>query len=104
MAGETAVYVGSAAVEIVIVTMGTTQPMKAYKTSAIGTECIVFAESRGAARHATVLSANDAGYKITYKDVDFARRAPELDSVAIEKGLKPGKCYAPSFIKPGFHV
>ena len=53
--------------------------LKAYRTKAIGTESIVFAENRGQARYSTVRSANEAGYCITFSDVEFAVREPKYD-------------------------
>jgi len=71
--------------------------IRAFKTKAIGTTSIVFAESAGKARTATVRSANDAGYKISYPDVTV-HRSPEFDCRKWKDGgniLPPNCCYKP---------
>ena len=70
--------------------------LKAFRVSALGTKCIVFAEDRGQARRATVTGAKDAGYDCTYSDVSYARRAPEFDDKMGK--LKPRFCYSEEFI------
>jgi hypothetical protein len=62
---------------------------KAYETMAIGTKSIVFARTRAQARYFTVRAANDAGYKITFMDVQYARRRKEYDGMR-----QYGKCVA----------
>ena len=70
------------------------KPVKAYRTRALGVDCVVFAKSRGAARYATFRAANDAGYDIGFGDVEFCRRDELLDS---QRGASHhvGTCYKP---------
>ena len=51
---------------------------RAWRTTAMGLECITFAESAGRARTNTVRAAQDAGYSVRYPDVRVIR-APEYD-------------------------
>jgi len=71
--------------------------LKAYRTMALGIECIVFAENRGQAKHATVSCANEAGFDCDYSDLHSAKRAPEYDGRMGK--LKPKICYGEAQIK-----
>ena len=70
--------------------------MKAYKTYAAGGTCIVFAETAGKARSATVKAANDASYNIKFYDVTV-KRSYENDAATHAFGvpIKPHICYRP---------
>jgi hypothetical protein len=66
----------------------------AFRTEAIGTTCIVFAERAGQARAATVRAAVDAGYRVTFADVR-CRRAKDYDGQTAADGrpIKTNHCY-----------
>jgi len=53
---------------------------------------IVYAKTRAKAKHATVASANEAGYEISYRDIQYARRAKDMDGKMVGT-LKPNVCY-----------
>jgi hypothetical protein len=66
--------------------------IRAFRTTVMGTNFIVFTRSRGAARYATVRAANDAGYNIGFHDVTSAKREPALDG---KRGSRQvGRCYS----------
>jgi len=67
--------------------------LKAYETKAMDLISIVYAESRAKAKHATISSANEAGWELDYSDIQYARRASELDDM-LPKHLKPMACYS----------
>jgi len=52
--------------------------IRAFRTIAIGTVSIVFAENAGKARYSTYLAANDAGYDVKFPDITV-HRANEFD-------------------------
>lgn len=60
----------------------------AFRTSCCDVVSVVFATSRGRARQATMLSANDAGYRVSFTDVRV-RRAPEFDRREMLHGTVP---------------
>ena len=75
--------------------------IRAFKTKAIGTTSIVFSQSAGRARYITFLSANDAGYKITFADIKV-NRSPEYDIMEPKHkhfGVGANRCYKPEDLK-----
>lgn len=70
--------------------------MVAWRTRLIGIKCIVFAETRSKARAATVRSAIDAGYNVTFLSPVSVRRAPGLDRFALSH--KPYECLGEQYI------
>lgn len=71
--------------------------MKAWRTEALGVTSVVFAITRGKASYATYLSANDAGWDVTFKDIR-CRRAPEYDGLLEASQFRPGTCLGEGFV------
>ena len=74
--------------------------MRAFKTTAIGTTCIVFEDNAGKARYATYLSAQDAGYQVSITEIT-CRRAKGYDNKTEAWGvpIKKGVCYIQDGLK-----
>jgi hypothetical protein len=67
--------------------------MKAWLTELYGIRIVVRAQSRGAARAATVRAAQEAGYLgATFADCRSANRAPEFDNA---EALGARRCWTP---------
>lgn len=66
----------------------------AFRTSALGENCVVFAKTRGRAKMATVNAANDAGYNINITNI-LCRRDKYIDGRKTADGSKivENKCY-----------
>ena len=75
--------------------------MKAFETVTVpmGIVSIVFAETASKARYTTYLSANDAGYKITFPDITV-RRASQYDCRRTTDGNIPAgrMCHRAEFL------
>ena len=62
--------------------------IRAFEMVALDITSIVFAESAGKARAATVRTANDVGFTVTFPDV-VVRRAPDFDCALMSGGGTP---------------
>lgn len=65
--------------------------MTAWRVVVAGIPSIVFAKNRSQAKHKTILSAQEAGYDYSYKDVESAIRAKGFDCLAHPANV--GRCH-----------
>lgn len=66
--------------------------MKAWRTTCVGVECIVAADSRAKAKHTTAKSARDAGYTAEWTGIR-AVREPKYDGWANGAVPVDGHCW-----------
>ena len=75
--------------------------MKAYRITShfITEDAVCFAENAGKARYHAFLSAKDAGFTVTFADLQV-RRWPELDDADVGNPMiKPRGCWRADLVK-----
>lgn len=69
--------------------------LRAFRVSHARGSCLVVATSETRARHIARMGARDAGYDLSYRDLQRVLRAPEYDGLRFHPAHHATKCWRP---------